>query len=75
MSAKEGLRKFGEKAAEALITEWRQLDEKNVFHGLYFKDTTVEQRKNALRLVQLIKQKRCGKIKGGTCADGRKQRQ
>ena len=75
MSAKEGLRKFGEKAAEALITEWRQLDEKNVFHGLYFKDTTVEQRKNALRLVQLIKQKRCGKIKGRTCADGRKQRQ
>jgi hypothetical protein len=75
MSAKEGLRKFGEKAAEALIKEWKQLDEKNVFHGLYFHETTPEQRKQALHLVQLIKEKRCGKIKGRTCADGRKQRQ
>ena len=75
MSAKEGLRRFGEKAAEALIKEWQQLDEKKVFHGIHFKDTTSEQRKGALRLVQLIKQKRCGKIKGRTCADGRKQRQ
>ena len=32
------------------------------------------QRQRALRLLQLIKLKRCGKVKGRTCADGRKQR-
>ena len=74
MSAREGLKRYGEKAAEALIAEWKQLDDKKVFHGVKFKDTTPEQRSKALRLVQLIKEKRCGKIKGRTCADGRKQR-
>jgi hypothetical protein len=75
MSAREGLRRFGDKAADALISEWKQLDEKKVFHGVHFKDTSYEQRSKALRLVQLIKQKRCGKIKGRTCADGRKQKE
>ena len=75
MSAREGLRRFGVKAAEALISEWKQLDEKKVFHGVKFEDTNYEQRSKALRLVQLIKQKRCGKIKGRTCADGRKQKE
>ena len=75
MSAREGLRRFGTKAAEALIAEWKQLDEKKVFHGVKFEDTNHEQRSKALRLVQLIKEKRCGKIKGRTCADGRKQRE
>ena len=74
MSAREGIKRFQEKAIEALITEWKQLDEKQVFTGIKYSDLNPEQRKSALRLVQLIKQKRCGKIKGRTCADGRKQR-
>ena len=74
MSAREGLRRFGERAANALITEWLQLDRLDVFEGVKFASITPENRKKALRLVQLIKEKRCGKIKGRTCADGRKQR-
>ena len=74
MSANEGLKRFGEKAADALIKEWKQLDELDVFEGMFFNQLTSEDRSKALRLVQLIKEKRCGKIKGRTCADGRKQR-
>jgi hypothetical protein len=74
MTAREGLRRFGERAAEALVKEWVQLNDKGVFEGVRFDDVTPEQRSKALRLVQLIKEKRCGKIKGRTCADGRKQR-
>ena len=48
MSAKEGLKRYGKRAAEALIVEWKQLDEKKVFHGVKFQDTTYEQRSKAL---------------------------
>ena len=50
------------------------MDKLEVFEGAYFNGVTREHRRKALRLVQLIKKKRCGKIKGRTCADGRKQR-
>jgi hypothetical protein len=36
--------------------------------------TTKAQTRGALRAVSVIKEKRCGKIKGRTCADGRTQR-
>ena len=35
---------------------------------------TTEQKKAALPLITMIKEKRNGKIKGRACADGRKQR-
>jgi len=74
MSAREGLKRFGKDAADALIKEWKQLDDLNVFDGKHFHDLSSEDKKKALRLVQLIKEKRCGMIKGRTCADGRSQR-
>ena len=74
MSAAEGLKRYGDKAAEALVKEWKQLHDLEVFEGYEFNKLTTAQRASALRLVQLIKEKRCGKIKGRTCADGRKQR-
>ena len=74
MSAREGLRRFGKLAADALIAEWIQLDRLNVFEGAFFSGVSREFRRKALRLVQLIKKKRCGKMKGRTCANGRKQR-
>ena len=73
ISAREGLRRFGERAANALITEWLQLDQLDEFEGVKFASITPENRKKALHLVQLIKEKRCGKIKGRNCADERKQ--
>ena len=52
MSAREGLQRFGERAANALIEEWVQLDRLKL---------TKLNRQQALRLVQLIKLKRCEK--------------
>ena len=34
----------------------------------------MEEKKRALEAVNLIKKKRCGKLKGRTCADGSKQK-
>ena len=31
MSVKKGIKKFGSEAVEAVIKEWKQMDEKNVF--------------------------------------------
>ena len=50
------------------------MDTLGVFKGTHFYLLTPDQRKAALRLVLLIKEKRCGRIKNRTCADGRKQR-
>ena len=74
ISAKEGLNRFGERAANVLKAEWIQLDRLDVVQGVYYLTLTKLQRQQALRLVQLIKLKRCGKVKGRICADGRKQR-
>jgi len=74
MTAKEGLKRFGQLAEDALLIEWKQLDNLKVYQGVYYNQLTPEHRARVLRLVQLIKLKRCGKLKGRTCADGRKQR-
>jgi hypothetical protein len=74
MTAKRGLKTFGDRAIKALIKEFSQLNDKDVFDPMYFKNLTLQQRKDALRAIALIKEKRSGKIKGRTCADGRKQR-
>ena len=74
MSAKEGIRKHGQKAIDALFQEFCQLHDKSVFEGIHASDLTYDQRRTALRAVNLIKEKRTGKIKGRTCANGKPQR-
>jgi hypothetical protein len=74
MTAKEGLKRFGKDAEDALLVEWKQLDNLKVYSGVHWNDLTPEERSRALRLVQLLKLKRCGRLRGRTCADGRKQR-
>ena len=54
--------------------EFRQLDEKGVFEPILSTDIGPDVKKQALRCINVIKEKRCGKIKGRTCADGRPQR-
>ena len=58
---------------DALLKEFAQLDDMTVFDGLFAHELTDEQKRNALRSINLIKEKRCGKIKGQSIADGRKQ--
>ena len=74
MSAKAGYRRFGNAARDAMRKEFRQLDDKGVFDPINPSTITKSTRKQALRCINIIKEKRCGKIKGRTCADGRPQR-
>jgi len=64
---------FGEKALEAMAKEYSQLDELTVFTPRNADELNYGQRSNALNIIDLIKQKRCGEIKGRTVVDGREQ--
>ena len=79
MSAKQGIKKFGERAVAAIIKEFKQLNDgpmegKSVIGEVNPDELTPEQKKQALAAVNLIKLKRNGNIKGRTCANGSKQR-
>jgi hypothetical protein len=74
MTATAGIKKHGQAAVDALLQEFCQLDSKNVFEPLDASTLTASQKREALRAVNLIKEKRSGKLKGRTCAEGRSQR-
>lgn len=58
MTAKAGLKKHGKLAEQALMKEFMQLLDLDVFEPLIYDTLTEEQRKAALRMVNLIKEKR-----------------
>jgi hypothetical protein len=74
MTATAGIKKHGQKAVDALLKEFCQLDDKSVFAAVDAKTQSAKQKKAALRAINLIKEKRDGSIKGRSCADGRPQR-
>ena len=74
MSLKAGLRTFGNDGVRVVEKEMRQLDDRGIMMPVHKKCLTPEQRKEALAYLMFLKQKRCGKVKGRGCADGRKQR-
>ena len=74
MSMRMGIKLFGDKGREAVKKEIRQLHERGVLRGVHKTDLSWEQIKKALNYLMFLKRKRCGKIKGRGCADGRKQR-
>ena len=79
MSAKAGIKRFGDRAVAAMLSEYRQLNKgpmpgKPVFGCIDPRDLTLEDKKRALEAVNLIKKKKCGKFKGRTCANGKKQK-
>jgi hypothetical protein len=74
MSAKAGIKKHGRAAEEALLAEFAQLEQLNVFEAIDPTKLSKEQRLGALRSINLIKEKRTGKLKGRAVADGRPQR-
>ena len=74
MSAKAGIKTFGDKAVDAIVQEFKQLDEKMAFQPIDKDSISMDERKKALRSITLVKEKRCGRIKGRTVADGRPQR-
>ena len=78
MTATKGLKMFGELAVAAMFQDYKQLlvlDDMKVFGRAKPSDLTTDNKWRAfLKTINLIKEKRCGKIKGQTCADGRLQR-
>ena len=74
MSLKAGLRTFGDDGIKAVEKEMCQLHDRDVMKPVFKRSLTPEQRKEALAYLMFLKCKRCGKIKGHGCADGRKQR-
>lgn len=74
MSAKKAILKHGDVAIKDIIKEYRQLDDLDVFDPMLSRHLTKEQMAKALRSITVVKEKRCGRIKGKTVADGRAQR-
>ena len=74
MSAKRGILKHGDVAIAAIVKEYRQLDDLDVFKPMLTQHLTKEQMTKALRSITVVKAKHCGRIKGRTVADGRDQR-
>ena len=74
MSAKKGIRLHGNRAIEALLKELAQLEDMNTFEPLQAHKLSRVQRTEALRVINLIKEKRDNSLKGRTCVDGRPQR-
>ena len=74
MTATAGIKKHGQRAIEALMNEFLQLHNKDVFEPMHAHKLTNDQKRRALRAINLIKEKRCGKLKGRTVADGSMQR-
>jgi Reverse transcriptase (RNA-dependent DNA polymerase) len=75
MGMKPGVKKYGQKAIEAVMGECTQLDKKGVFKPVDMKTLTPQQLKRVLRAITLVTEKRSGKIKGRTVVDGRGQRE
>jgi len=66
---------FGEEALAALSAEYAQLDSLSVFTPRDASMLNWNEKKEALRTIDLIKKKRCGKVKGRSVVDGRDQRE
>jgi hypothetical protein len=65
---------FGEGGVEAVRGEMQQLHDRKVMEPRHARDLTPEELREALGYLMFLKRKRCRKIKGRSCADGRKQR-
>ena len=74
MSMKKGLKVFGAGGYAAVKQEMQQLHDRRVMQPVRRKDLSPAQKREALGYLMFLKKKRCGKIKGRGCADGRKQR-
>ena len=73
MSAKKGIKKHGQDAVYAILKEYTQLHDLKVFKPQHKMDLAKDDIKDALRLITVIKEKRCGRLKGRACTDGRPQ--
>ncbi|GAX19772.1 hypothetical protein FisN_3Hu001, partial [Fistulifera solaris] len=74
LTAKAAIKLYGEDAVQALMKEFAQLDDLEVFMAMRAENLTRAQKKSALRAINLVTKKRDGRIKGRTVADGSVQK-
>jgi hypothetical protein len=74
-SMKQGIKLFGQDGVDAEQAELSQLRDRSILNPKDAGQLTRAQKKAALEYLMFIKKKRCGRIKGRGCADGRKQRE
>ena len=60
MTVRAGIKKHGQAAHDALTAEFAQLDYKRAYEPIHAKDLTKTQQNSALRIINLIKEKRNG---------------
>ena len=73
-SVPKDIERHGEKALNALLDEFGQIHKHDTFTPQFANELMAEQINQALQIITMIKEKRCGKVKARTCVDGRKQR-
>ena len=73
LNLKKVLKRFGNEVIKATESEMQQMHDKVVFHPIKVKQLTRIQKHRALQVIIVLKQKRCGKIKGCAVADGQKK--
>ena len=73
-SLNAGLKKFGAKGKAAAYVEMKQLHDRTCWKPVHIKDLTPAQRKKAMESLIFLTEKRDGRIKARTCANGSKQR-
>eukprot|EP00957_Ditylum_brightwellii_P077097 5859525-Ditylum_brightwellii.AAC.1 len=70
----KGIKVFGQKGVDAVLTELKQLHDGMVIKPKHHKDLSRREKSAVLQYLMFFTQKHCGKIKGRGCADGKKQR-
>jgi hypothetical protein len=73
LSMKAGLRAFGDRGADAVKREMKQLHDMGALRPV--ENLTHDEKTSALKYLMYLKEKSDGVIKGRGCADGRKQRE
>jgi hypothetical protein len=73
-SLNKGLKVFGDKGKEAALKEMQQLHDRVVFRPIRIEDMTQLERKRAMESLIFLAEKKDGRIKARTCANGSTQR-
>ena len=74
-SLKKGLKKFKERGHQAAVGEMKQLHDRVCFRPINPNTMTTTERKKAMESLIFLTEKRDGRIKARTCANGSVQRQ
>ena len=74
VNAKEGIKRYGDKAVHVILPEYGQIHNMKTFQLLDANKMTREEKRHIINLLTMVKEKWNGRLKGREVIDGRKQR-